>query len=69
MALQKQTLQITGMSCAHCVRAVRSALENLDGVDVDDVDIGSATVRYDDAQTSPEALAEALEEEGYPVAA
>lgn len=68
MATHTQTLQITGMSCNHCVRAVREALERVDGVEVENVEVGSARVRYDDAKTSQEALAKAVEEEGYAVA-
>lgn len=61
------TLKVTGMTCGHCVKAVTQALENVDGVRSARVELsgGRATVDYDDATTSPQALAEAVTEEGY----
>ena len=58
-------LEISGMSCGHCVNAVREALDELDGVDVQRVEIGSATVDYDPARSSPAAIQGAIEEAGY----
>lgn len=63
--METVTLDIQGMSCDHCVRAVRGALEGVDGARVESVEIGRATVRYDAARTSPEALANAVSDEGY----
>lgn len=60
-------LEISGMSCGHCVSAVRGALQELDGVDVKKVEIGSATVEYDPARSSREAIENAIEEAGYQV--
>lgn len=62
-----KTLEISGMSCNHCVGAVRRALESVEGVKVDDVQIGSATVTFDPARTSPEAVVSAVEDAGYEV--
>jgi len=59
------TLSITGMSCTHCVRAVHAALAELPGAQVARVEVGSATVRYDPAQTSPARFAEAVRDVGY----
>jgi copper ion binding protein len=60
-------LEISGMSCGHCVNAVKSALQELDGVDVRKVEIGSATVDYDPARTSRDAIEGAIEDAGYQV--
>ena len=63
----KETLQLEGMSCGHCVRAVEDTLTNLTGVSVESVAMGSATISYD-AEAVPRAtIEEALSEEGYPV--
>lgn len=62
-----ETLTITGMSCGHCVRSVQTALETVDGVSVEDVRVGEARVRYDDAVVDPAAVARAVEEEGFAV--
>jgi copper chaperone len=61
-------LKIEGMSCGHCVSAVDKALKGLDGVQVEQVAIGTATVSYDPAATSPERITRAVEDEGYRVA-
>jgi copper chaperone len=67
--MQKLSLEIGGMSCGHCVRGVDGALKQVDGVTVENVAIGSATLEFDPARTSAEAIAKAVEEEGYKVLA
>jgi copper chaperone CopZ len=61
------TLKISGMSCGHCVNTVKQALEHTDGVSGAMVDLrqGRATVEYDEAVTTPRALAVAVMGEGY----
>lgn len=63
--MEQATFAIEGMSCGHCVAAVAGALRQLEGVEVREVAIGSATVAYDPAAVSPEAIAAAIGEEGY----
>lgn len=58
-------LSITGMTCGHCVAAVSNSLKAIDGVEVNDVRIGSASVRFDESKVSPAQLAQAVAEEGY----
>jgi copper chaperone CopZ len=65
--MDRITMNIDGMSCGHCIRAVTRALDSVDGVEVEQVDLGTATVRYDPETASPERLAEAVEHEGYRV--
>jgi copper chaperone len=60
-------LKIEGMSCNHCVMAVRKGLSKLESVRVDDVQIGSAKVEYDESKVDEKALAAAVEEAGYKV--
>lgn len=60
------TLDISGMSCGHCVQAVRRALEAQPGVTVDEVGLGRATVHTDPGVTTPEAVARAVADAGYP---
>jgi copper chaperone len=60
-----ETLHIDGMTCGHCAAAVRRALDGLDGVEVDYVQIGEARVHYDEATVNHDAIAAAVEEEGY----
>jgi len=58
--------EIEGMSCGSCVRHVTEALKQINGVDVKRVEIGSAELTFDAAQTSPAAIASTLEQAGYP---
>lgn len=62
------TMKISGMSCQHCVKRVKKAIDAL-GVIGSDVQIGSATVEYDETKLSAEAVKKAVEEAGYPVVA
>lgn len=59
------TLIIEGMTCQHCIRSIERALAKIDGVTVDAVDIGSATVTYDEAAVNTDRFAEAIENAGY----
>ena len=63
--MERLRLDIDGMTCDHCVRAVTTALRALPGVQVEEVAIGSATVDYDPARTTPEQVVEAVADEGY----
>ena len=59
-------LQVTGMSCGHCVAAVTKALKSVPGTQDAQVDLasGRATVQ---GNAAPEALAKAVADEGYGV--
>jgi copper chaperone CopZ len=63
-------LEISGMSCGHCVETVRSALTAVQGVHGADVSLpdGRATVRVDDA-VEERTLVSAVERAGYRAAA
>ncbi len=63
------TLSIKGMSCGHCLNAVRQALGNTPGVEIESVQLGQATVRYDEAATSPEEIVAAVAQAGYQASA
>ncbi len=60
-------LKIDGMSCQHCVQAVKKALCEVTGVDSTDVEIGSASVRYDDSKITQKNLEAAVEKAGFAV--
>ena len=60
------TLQITGMSCQHCVRAVENALKDVHGVQHVTVTLEPGSARIDhDENVKPHQLVEAVREEGY----
>lgn len=56
------TLQLSGLSCQHCVATTRKALEAVPGVTAAEVSLDSAKV-YGDAQ--PDALVAAVTQAGY----
>ena len=58
-------LKIEGMSCHHCVMAVEKELKKINEVNVEDVQIGSAKVEYDESKINENVFKEAIEEAGY----
>lgn len=65
--MTKLTMEITGMSCGHCVATVSKSLDALDGVAESKVAIGSAAVEYDPDRITPPQIAQAIADEGYVV--
>lgn len=57
-------LNVSGMSCNHCVMHVRKALTDLPGVRVEDVQVGTASIVIDES-VSQDALAQAIKKAGY----
>lgn len=58
-------LTIDGMSCGSCLNRVQKTLGTIAGVQVSSVKIGQATLEYDPAQHSPEAIADVVTKSGY----
>ncbi|MEX2570808.1 MAG: cation transporter [Gemmatimonadota bacterium] len=60
-------LQVSGMTCGHCVSTVESALRKQRGVRNATVHLenGAAEVEYDETAVVPEQLIAAVGEEGY----
>ena len=63
--MKQMKLEVSGMSCGHCVHAVREALAAVPGVKVEDVTIGSATVAFDETKATVGDLVDAVSEAGY----
>lgn len=63
--MERIILDVSGMSCNHCVARVTTALNGVHGVQVENVAIGSAAVAYDPAATSPSEIAKAVTDAGY----
>lgn len=64
----KQVFQVQGMSCSHCVGAVTAAVKALDPQAQVQVDLASGKVEVQSQQEGA-AIARAIEDEGYKVAA
>jgi copper chaperone len=65
--MTKLEMNISGMTCGHCVRAVSQALGGLEGVQVEQVQVGKAVVNYDETKLSGDRIAEVVEDAGYAV--
>jgi copper chaperone len=63
-----QTFTVTGMTCGHCEMAVKRALKQVDPQAEVTIDRAHNQVQVDSSQPR-EALAHAIAEEGYAVAA
>ena len=63
-----QSFQVQGMSCGHCANAVTQAVKSIDPQAEVKVDLASGKVDVQ-SQRDHEAIARAIEEEGYKVAA
>jgi copper chaperone len=63
-----QTFQVEGMTCGHCVRAVTEAVKSVDPQAEVKVDLASGKVEVQ-SQQDQAAIARAIQEEGYKVAA
>jgi copper chaperone len=63
-----QIFQVQGMSCGHCANAVTQAVKGVDPQAQVEVDLASGKVEVQ-SQQDHAAIARAIEEEGYKVAA
>lgn len=67
--MENVTLNVTGMTCGHCVKAVEGSVGALNGVSEVKVSLADAqvAVSYDAAQVSVAQLKETIEEQGFDV--
>ena len=61
-------LEVSGMTCGHCVSAITSAVSALPGVTGVDVDLEAGSVRVEGTPAAA-AVTAAIEDAGYDVAA
>ena len=66
--MSQVTLQVSGMSCQHCVNSIEKALKELGADGSVDLKGNSVTVAYDESKISLDKVKEAIEEQGYDVA-
>lgn len=64
---EELSVKIGGMHCGGCVARVTNALKNVSGVTVEDVQVGSARVRYESPAASPAAITAAIRNIGFEV--
>ncbi|ANU26435.1 copper chaperone CopZ [Planococcus versutus] len=63
-------LQVSGMSCQHCVKSVEDSIMALPGIEKVKVSLenNSVDVAYDSSAVEVGQIAEAIEDQGYDVA-
>lgn len=63
------TLNVSGMSCGHCVKAVEGSVGELSGVESVKVNLESGTVdvQFKPDQVSLEQIKETIDDQGYDV--
>ncbi len=64
-------LSVPDISCNHCKMSIEGAVNELSGIEsaVVDIEGRSVAVAYDDTAQSRDAIVNAIEEQGYEVAA
>lgn len=63
--MKQLKLDVSGMSCGHCVHAVKEALAAVPGVKVEEIRVGSASVAYDESKATISDLVDAVYNAGY----
>jgi copper chaperone CopZ len=66
VAIQTETLQLTGIRCERCVMRLAAALRDHDGLQAANANlVGEVTLSWDDQRTSRDALVAALARAGF----
>lgn len=68
--MEKVTLNVTGMSCGHCVKAVEGSVGALEGVNSVQVNLDAATVEveFNSGSVTLDKIKETIDDQGYDVA-
>jgi copper chaperone len=67
--MENVTLNVTGMSCGHCVKAIEGSVGELNGVQSVKVnlDSGKVDVSYNSSEITLETIKETIDDQGYDV--
>lgn len=68
--MEKVTLQVSGMSCGHCVNAIEGSVGKMSGVQSVNVSLANGTVEveFEPSVVTLEAIKEEIDDQGYEVA-
>jgi len=67
VAVQTETLQVSGIRCERCVLRLAEALRGQEGLEFANANLmGQVTLSWDEEQTSRETLVAALARRGFP---
>lgn len=61
------TLNVTGMSCNHCVKSVEEAVKNAGANGKVDLAAGTVAIQYDEQKVNVDQIKAAIEDQGYDV--
>jgi copper chaperone CopZ len=68
VAVQSETIQVTGVRCERCVMRLGGALQGLDGLESANANLmGQVTLAWDDESLAREEIVAALERGGFPL--
>lgn len=64
-------LSVPDISCGHCKTSIEGAVNELDGIGsaIVDIDAKSVAISFDDTSLNRDTIVNAIEEQGYEVAA
>lgn len=67
--MEKVTLNVSGMSCGHCVKAIEGSVGELKGVSLVKVHLenGTVDVEFNSADVTLETIKETIDDQGYDV--
>jgi copper chaperone CopZ len=66
MAIQTETIQVSGIRCERCVSRLAGVLQDHAGLEAANANLmGQVSLQWDDEQTSREALLESLARGGF----
>jgi copper chaperone CopZ len=66
VAVQTETIQLTGVRCERCVMRLAKMLEEHEGLEAANANLlGQVTLTWDDERTTREALVEAIARGGF----
>lgn len=65
--MKTMTLQVSGMSCQHCVNSIEGALKQIGVEGKVYLANGAVEVRFDESKISESLVKETIEEQGYDV--
>lgn len=70
MALQSETIRVSGIRCERCVMRLAGALGELDGLEAANANLlGEVAVSWDDGRLDRQSIVDALERAGFRPAA
>ncbi|MCM3676399.1 copper chaperone CopZ [Peribacillus simplex] len=67
--MEKNNLNVKGMSCGHCIKAIEGSVGKISGVNSVKVNLDSGTVEveFNPNEVTPDSIKETIDDQGYDV--